>query len=101
MIYAPRDREVMSIMGARRLLMQGVRPGDLVQVTMSLGLTNAGMMVREYLWKYTGAIALTTGSGAATPTRRQMRLAQAWKTTVMLGIPSHTSGISALSRATK
>jgi phenylacetate-CoA ligase len=98
MIYAPRDREVMSIMGARRLLMQGVRPGDLVQVTMSLGLTNAGMMVREYLWKYTGAIALTTGSGAATPTRRQIELAQAWKTTVMLGIPSYIRHLGIVAR---
>ena len=98
MIYSPRDREVMSIMGARRLLMQGVRPGDLVQVTMSLGLTNAGMMVREYLWKYTGAIALTTGSGAATPTRRQIELAQSWKTTVMLGIPSYIRHLGIVAR---
>ncbi len=88
----------MSIMGARRLIMQGVRPGDLVQVTMSLGLTNAGMMVREYLWKYTGAIALTTGSGAATPTRRQIELAQSWKTTVMLGIPSYIRHLGIVAR---
>ena len=98
MIYAPRDREVMSIMGGRRLIMQGVRPGDLVQVTMSLGLTNAGMMVREYIWKYTGAIALTTGSGAATPTRRQIELAQSWKTTVMLSIPSYIRHLGIVAR---
>ena len=98
MIYSPRDREVMSIMGGRRLLMQGVRPGDLVQITMSLGLTNAGMMAREYVWKYTGAIPLMTGSGAATPTRRQIELMQGWKSTVLLGIPSYIRHLGIVAR---
>ncbi|MGH8618546.1 MAG: phenylacetate--CoA ligase family protein [Burkholderiales bacterium] len=98
MIYAPRDREVMAIMGGRRLLMQGVRPGDLIQVTMSLGLTNAGMMVREYIWKYTGAVPLMTGSGAATPTRRQLELMQAWKPTVLIGIPSYVRHLGLVAR---
>ena len=38
MIYRPRDREVMNIMTGRRLFMQGVRPFDLVQVVLSIGL---------------------------------------------------------------
>jgi phenylacetate-CoA ligase len=98
MIYAPRDREVMSIMGGRRLAMQGVRPGDLVQITMSMGLTNAGMLSREYVWKYTGAIVLATGSGAATPTRRQIELAQHWKSTVLIGIPSYVRHLALVAR---
>ncbi len=73
--------EVMSIIGARRLLMQACA-GDLVQVTMSLGLTNAGMMVREYLWKIPPVpIALTDQEQAQRHPPRQIELAQAWKTT--------------------
>ncbi|MES3000877.1 MAG: hypothetical protein V4787_09305 [Pseudomonadota bacterium] len=98
MIYSPRDREIMAIMGGRRLLMQGVRPGDLVQLTLSMGLTNAGMMAREYIWKYTGAIALTTGSGASTSTRRQIELARHWKTTVLTGIASYLRHMGLVAR---
>ena len=54
MIFSPRDREVMNIMTGRRLFMQGVRPFDLVQVCLSLGLTNGGLLAREGIWKYTG-----------------------------------------------
>jgi len=98
MIYSPRDREVMSIMGGRRLLMQGVRPGDLVQVTLSMGMTNAGMVAREYIWKYTGAIAIPTGSGASTSTRRQIELAQHYKTNVMIGIASYLRHMGLVAR---
>ena len=63
MIFSPRDREVMNIMTGRRLFMQGVRPFDLVQVCLSLGLTNGGLLAREGIWKYTGAVPVMTGSG--------------------------------------
>src|SRR5205823_4173179 len=42
MLYSPRDREVMNILNGRRFYMQGVRPFDRVQVTLSLGLSNGG-----------------------------------------------------------
>ena len=47
MIFTPRDREVMNIITGRRLYMQGVRPFDLVQVALSMGLTNGGVLARE------------------------------------------------------
>ncbi len=78
MLYAPQDRETMAILGGRRLSMQGVVPGDRVLVTYSLGLTNGGFMGREALWKYSGALPVMTGSGASTPTRRQIEIAKAW-----------------------
>ena len=61
-------------MTGRRLFMQGVRPFDLVQVALSMGLTNGGVLAREGIWKYTGAVPVMTGSGAQTPTRRQIEL---------------------------
>jgi phenylacetate-CoA ligase len=89
MIFTPRDREVMNIITGRRLYMQGVRPFDLVQVTLSMGLTNGGMLAREGIWKYTGAVPVMTGSGAQTPTRRQVELLKAWKAKFLVGFPAY------------
>jgi phenylacetate-CoA ligase len=89
MLYAPQDREVMAILGGRRFALQGVRPGDMVMVTYSLGLSNGGIAPREALWRYTGAVSVMTGSGATTPTRRQIEIAKAWGVNVILGFPSY------------
>ncbi|MCP2091749.1 UNVERIFIED_ORG: phenylacetate-CoA ligase [Paraburkholderia sediminicola] len=89
MVYSPRDREVMNIVTGRRLHMQGVRPYDLVQVALAVGMTNGGLLAREGIWKYTGAIPLMTGSGAQTPTRRQIEIAQAWNTKFFAGFPAY------------
>jgi len=78
MMYAPRDREVMNINTGRRMYMQGVRPFDLVQVALATGLPNAGFLMRESLWKYTGAVPIITGPGNQTSTRRQIELMKAW-----------------------
>ena len=89
MIYSPQDREVMNIITGRRLYMQGVRPYDLIQVTLSLGLSNGGFLAREGIWKYTGAVPVMTGSGAQTPTRRQIEILQAWKAKHLIGFPAY------------
>jgi phenylacetate-CoA ligase len=78
MMYAPQDREVMNINTGRRMYMQGVRPFDLVQVALATGLPNAGFLMRESLWKYTGAVPIISGTGNQTPTRRQVELMKGW-----------------------
>lgn len=98
MIFSPRDREVMNIITGRRLIMQGVRPFDLVQVCLSLGLTNGGVLAREGIWKYTGAVPVMTGSGAQTPTRRQIELLRAWKTTFLVGFPAYFRHMALVAR---
>ena len=89
MIYSPQDREVMNIITGRRLHMQGIRPFDIVQVTLSLGLSNGGFLAREGIWKYTGAVPVMTGSGAQTPTRRQIEIMRAWGTSHLVGFPAY------------
>ncbi len=89
MVYSPMDREVMNINTGRRLCMQGVRPFDVIQVMLSLGLSNGGFLVREGIWKYSGAVPVMTGSGAQTPTRRQIEIMQAWKTQHLIGFPAY------------
>jgi phenylacetate-CoA ligase len=89
MIYSPIDREIMNINTGRRLYMQGVRPFDVIQVMLSLGLSNGGFLVREGIWKYSGAIPVMTGSGAQTPTNRQIEIMRAWKSKHLIGFPAY------------
>lgn len=98
MLYAPQDRETMAILGARRLAMHGVKPGDMVLVTLSLGLGNGGMAPREALWRYSGAVPVMTGSGANTPTRRQIEIVKAWGIKVLLGFPAYLRHMALVAR---
>ena len=98
MLYAPVDRETMAILGGRRFALHGIRPGDLVLVTYALGLSNGGMAPREALWRYTGAVPVMAGSGASTPTRRQVELIQAWKINVILGFPAYLRHMALVAR---
>ncbi|MFO1415266.1 MAG: AMP-binding protein [Burkholderiales bacterium] len=98
MLYAPVDREVMAIMRGRCLAMNGVTPGDTIQVTYSMGLSNGGMGVREAIWRYTGCIPVMTGSGITTPTRRQIEIMQAWNVDVVLGFPAYLRHMALVAR---
>jgi len=98
MIFTPRDREVMNIITGRRLFMQGVRPFDLIQVSLSMGLTNGGVLAREGIWKYSGAVPVMTGSGAQTPTRRQIELIRAWKAKFLIGFPAYLKHMALVAR---
>jgi phenylacetate-CoA ligase len=89
MLYSPADREVMNILMGRRLFLQGVRPFDRVQIALSFGLSNGGIAAREGIWKYSGAIPLMTGSGANTPTRRQLEIMKEWKVDFLMGFPAY------------
>ncbi len=98
MMFAPRDREVMNIVTGRRLFMQGVRPFDRLQVTLSLGLPNGGLLVREGIQKYSGAVPIMTGSGAQTSTRRQIELMRAWGVTHLIGFPAYLRHMALVAR---
>lgn len=98
MLYSPHDREIMAILGARRYAMYGIRPGDMVLVAFSLGLSNGGFANREILWKYTGAVAVNTGSGATTPSRRQIEICRAWGINVVLAFPSYLRHLALVAR---
>lgn len=98
MIYTPQDRETMNVMSSRRLWMQGVRPFDRVQVALTLGLANGGLLGREAIWKYSGAIPVMTGSGAVTPTRRQIEIMKAWGINVVVGFPAYLRHMALVAR---
>ena len=52
----------------------------------------------EGIWKYTGAVPVTTGSGAQTSTRRQIELIQAWKTKFLVGFPAYLKHMALVAR---
>lgn len=89
MLYSPRDREVMNILMGRRVHLQGVRAFDPILLALSFGLSNGGIAAREGIWKYTGAIPVPSGSGANTPTRRQLELISQWRVKFLMGFPAY------------
>jgi phenylacetate-CoA ligase len=98
MMYAPRDREVMNINTGRRMYMQGVRPFDLVQVAVATGLPNAGFLMRESLWKYTGAVPIISGTGSQTATRRQVELMRGWGVHFFAALGAYLRHVAAVAR---
>ena len=57
----------------RGLYIQGVRPGDVVQIPATCSLANLGWCVAKASQEYLGALPLTTGSGVVTPVGARSR----------------------------
>lgn len=84
-----RDWKIIGNFWARRLHAQGVKPGDVLQVVFTYSLFIAGFTATEGAMKL-GAMAVPAGSGAVTPSERQVKIARQWGTTVLVGTPSYT-----------
>lgn len=89
MFYPAWDREVSAIVGSRVFYLHDVRPGMVVQVVNGLSTVNGGIHGMECLWKYTGAVPLTTGGGNATPTEMQIEMARQYGSQGLLGFPDY------------
>jgi phenylacetate-CoA ligase len=73
---------------ARRFHAQGVRQGDIFQVALTYSLFIVGFTATEGAMKL-GALVVPTGSGAVTPSERQVKIARDWGTNVLIGTPSY------------
>lgn len=73
--YTQWDREVGSLLIARQLYMQGIRPGDVVLNSWSYGTHNGAFAFDEALYRWLNCVVLTTSTGAVTSTRKQVELA--------------------------
>ncbi len=80
-LFDPLAMEVQGIQTARGLYAQGARPGDIIQVTYTLSLANAGWCAHQGIFHWLGATSVTAGAGAVTPSERQLEYAAAWGTT--------------------
>ena len=64
-----------SLGAARGLYVQGVRPGDIMQIPATCSLANLGWAIYKGCHDYLGVLPVTTGSGVVTPSRRQLEVA--------------------------
>jgi len=82
------DWNTISNLWSRRFYAQGVRAGDIFQIVFTYSLFIAGFTATEGAMKL-GALVVPAGSGAVTPSERQVRLLSEWGATVITGTPSY------------
>lgn len=82
--YTAWDREVGSLLMARQLYMQGVRPGDVVLNSWAYGLHNGAFSFDEALHHWLNCVVLTASTGNVTSSRRQVELAIAYQAAAIM-----------------
>jgi phenylacetate-CoA ligase len=97
-LHTRTDWENITNLWARRLAAQGVVAGDRVQVAFNFSLFIPGFTSLEGAMKL-GALAIPTGSGAVTPSIRQLELARDWGTTVLGTTGGYALHLAALAEA--
>jgi phenylacetate-CoA ligase len=86
--HTRRDWEIIASFWARRFHAQGISAGDRFQVVFTYSLFIAGFTATEGAMRL-GALVIPAGSGAVTPSERQVRIAKEWGSTVLCGTPSY------------
>ena len=76
--------EVQGVQIARALWAQGGRPGDVYQIPFTAALGNAAWSAYVGIFHWLGGVPVTSGSGAVTPTKRQMEFARLWGANVWI-----------------
>lgn len=83
-----RDWETIANLWSRRLHAQGIHARDVMQFVFTYSLFIAGFTGTEGAMKL-GALVIPSGSGAVTPSERQVRLLKEWGVTAVAGTPSY------------
>jgi phenylacetate-CoA ligase len=97
-LYGPVDWEMNGLTLARAMYIQGVRPGDVVQIPATCSLANLGWCVYKACHDYLGVLPLTTGSGIVTSSRRQVEIAFDWGANVWCSFPEYFTQLAKVSR---
>jgi phenylacetate-CoA ligase len=97
-LYGVTDWEMNGLTQARLMYIQGVRPGDVVQIPATCSLANLGWCVYKACHDYLGVLPLTTGSGVVTPSRRQLEIAFDWGTNVWSSFPEYLTQLARVCR---
>src|SRR5580765_6946866 len=82
--YTQWDREVGSLLTARALYMQGIRPGDVVLNSWLYGTHNGAWVFDEALYRWLNCVVLTASAGSVTSSERQVQLAIDYQATAIL-----------------
>ena len=94
----PQEWELNGLTASRTLYLQGARPGDVIQIPVTLALGNLGWCVYKAAHDYLGVLPLTTGTGVVTPSRRQMEIAFDYGTNLWCSFPEYMLRLAQASR---
>jgi phenylacetate-CoA ligase len=97
-LYGVTDWEMNGLTQARAMYIQGVRPGDVVQIPATCSLANLGWCVYKGCHDYLGVLPVTTGSGIVTSSRRQLETAFDWGTNVWCSFPEYMTQLAKVCR---
>ncbi len=97
-LYTPQEWELNGLTAARTLYVLGARPGDVMQIPVTLALGNLGWCVYKAVHDYLGILPLTTGTGVVTPSRRQMEIAFDYGTNLWCSFPEYMLRLAQASR---
>lgn len=98
-LYGPMEWEYNAAFIARTIYAQTGRPGDMMQITATLSLANMGWAYYKACHDYLGIIPITTGTGAVTPSRRQLEYAQAFGVNAWVSFPEYLTQLAHVMRA--
>jgi phenylacetate-CoA ligase len=97
--YTQWDREVGSLLCARALYMQGVRPGDVVLNSWAYGTHNGAFVFDEALYRWLDCVVVTTGTGNVTSSERQVELAVEYEAAAILTTGDYLLRLADVARA--
>jgi phenylacetate-CoA ligase len=97
--YTQWDREIGSLLCARALYMQGVRPGDVVLNSWAYGTHNGAFVFDEALYRWLDCVVLTTGTGNVTSSERQVELAIQYEAAAILTTGDYLLRLADVARA--
>jgi phenylacetate-CoA ligase len=97
-LYAPWDWEMNALTQARAMYVQGVRPGDVMQIPATCSLANMGWCIYKACHDYLGVLPVTTGSGVVTSSRKQLETAFDWKTNLWCSFPEYLTQLARVCR---
>jgi phenylacetate-CoA ligase len=83
-LYTAWDRAVGSLLLARQLYMQGVRPGDVILNSWAYGLHNGAFAFDEGAYNWLNCVVLTASTGNVTSSRQQVELVVRYGVTAVL-----------------
>ena len=93
-MYTPQEWEMNGLTAARCLYILGARPGDVMQIPVTLSLANLGWCVYKAVHDYLGILPVTAGSGVVTPSARQIELAFDYGTNLWCSFPEYLTRLA-------
>lgn len=93
-LYGPREWECNGAFLARTIYAQTGRPGDVMQIPITLSLANMGWGYYKACHDYLGILPITTGTGQVTPSRRQLELATRYGVNAWVSFPEYLTQLA-------